>query len=345
MPLDLKTLPNRRQEAWKWTDVQAKVSEDQNGLTRTVIPEFEVPEGVKLSEGEGQKGHGAMAELAAQFGGQSWNVYVPADTHPKSDLAIDRLTQGHARIAIMVDKGASLTITENYEGAENGFSNLDLQIHLAEGATLSRRIIHRDPDSHIRISHAHIAAEANTTITQHCLSFGGALSRLETHLTCEGEGVKAVLNGAYLLRDKRHTDMTSFIRLKQPDSHIRQAVKGVVTDKTRGVFQGKFLVERPAQLTDAAMRHDALMLSDNAEVRAKPELEIYADDVACEHGNTIGALDDSALFYMRQRGIPLKQARALLTEAFVAEAFDSLTDEDLRDSLNEQIREWLETAE
>jgi Fe-S cluster assembly protein SufD len=341
MPLNLKNLPHRRQEAWKWTDVQAKVSEDQNGLTRAAIPDFDVPEGVFLSEGEGHKGHGAMAELAAQFGGQSWNIYVPADTHPASDLVIDRLAQGHARIAIMIDKGASLTMTEIYEGTENGFSNLDLQIHLAEGATLNRRVVHRDPDSHIRISNAHIAAEANTNITQHCLSFGGELSRLETGLTCEGAGVKAVLNGAYLLNDKRHTDMTSFIRLKQPDSHIRQAVKGVVTDKSRGVFQGKFLVERPAQHTDAAMRHDALMLSETSEVRAKPELEIYADDVACEHGNTIGALDESALFYMRQRGIPLKQARALLTEAFVSEAFDGLADEALRESLTLQIRDWL----
>jgi len=114
-----------------------------------------------------------------------------------------------------------------------------------------------------------------------------------------------------------------------------------MTDKSRGVFQGKFHVRRPAQHTDAEMRHDALMLSDTSEIRSKPELEIYADDVACAHGNTIGQLDESALFYMRQRGIPLGEARALLTEAFVADVFDDLGDEDLRESLLGKIRAWL----
>ena len=135
--------------------------------------------------------------------------------------------------------------------------------------------------------------------------------------------------------------MTSHIDLKHPDCTIRQSVKGVVTDQSRGVFQGKFHVHKDAQLTDAEMRHDALMLSDRAEVRAKPELEIYADDVACAHGNTIGALDESALFYMRQRGIPVAQARAMLTEAFLAEVFDELDDEDMRETILGKVREWL----
>jgi len=157
-----------------------------------------------------------------------------------------------------------------------------------------------------------------------------------------GTDCELTANGAYLLNYKRHIDMTSHIDLGVPDTLVRQSVKGVVTDKSRGVFQGKFHVRRPAQHTDAEMRHDALMLSDTAEIRSKPELEIYADDVACAHGNTIGALDESALFYMRQRGIPLTQARALLTEAFVAEVFDDLEDEELRESLLDKVRDWLQ---
>lgn len=136
--------------------------------------------------------------------------------------------------------------------------------------------------------------------------------------------------------------MTSYIDLSAPDALIRQSVKGVVADKARGVFQGKFHVRRPAQHTDAEMRHDALMLSDSAEIRSKPELEIYADDVACAHGNTLGALDEQALFYMRQRGIPIKQARTLLTEAFVVDVFDDMKDEALRESMRTKIRAWLE---
>ena len=160
-----------------------------------------------------------------------------------------------------------------------------------------------------------------------------------------GREVEAQLNGAYLLSGKRHTDMTSYIDLAAPNCVIRQAVKGVASDKARGVFQGKFHVRRPAQKTDAEMRHDALMLSDTAQIRAKPELEIYADDVECAHGNTLGALDEDALFYMRQRGISLAQAKALLTEAFVAGVFDGLEDEGLKESLLGKVRAWLESSQ
>jgi len=206
---------------------------------------------------------------------------------------------------------------------------------------LNRTVFHRDDAGSTRVVTSQINAWANAKIAQHALSFGGGLSRLETNIAALGEALEANVHGAYLLDDQRHTDMTSYIDLAAKEGVIRQTVKGVVTDKARGVFQGKFHVRRPAQQTDAEMRHDALMLSDTSEIRAKPELEIYADDVECAHGNTLGALDESALFYMRQRGIPLAQARALLTEAFVAEAFDDLA-EDQHDVFMGEIRNWLE---
>ena len=132
--------------------------------------------------------------------------------------------------------------------------------------------------------------------------------------------------------------MTSNIELLKPNCHIRQLVKGVVKDKSNGVFQGKFHVHRPAQHTNAEMRHDALMLSDTSKIRSKPELEIYADDVACAHGNTIGQLDEDVLFYLRQRSIPLAKAEAMLTEAFVSDVFYSLEDDQLRENILTKIR-------
>ena len=335
----IEQLPHRRMEAWKWTDVRGAVLSDASGLAQAGTPEFDVPEGVFISQGEGHKGTGVMPSLAAKFAGESWNIYVPANAQIDGVLSIDNLTCGHVRIAIMVDKGATLAIQENYAGTQGGFSNLDLQVHLAQGARLSRTVMHHDEGDHCRASHAHIAAETDAHFSQHTLSFGGGLARLETRMTVEGTGVQADIHGAYLLGDKRHCDMTSHIDLGAENARIRQSVKGVVTDKARGVFQGKFHVRRPAQLTDAEMRHDAIMLSDTCEIRSKPELEIYADDVACAHGNTVGALDESALFYMRQRGIPAKQARALLTQAFVAQSFDGMVD---NADFMTRITEWLE---
>ena len=216
-----------------------------------------------------------------------------------------------------------------------------MNVTLAEEAVLDRVVVQTDPKDCVRIATTHVTAWANAELIQHALAFGGKLSRLETRMAGMGKAVKATINAAYLLDGQRHCDMTSYIDVACPDGHIRQSVKGVTADKSRGVFQGKFHVRRPAQHTDAEMRHDAIMLSDTSEIRSKPELEIYADDVACAHGNTIGALDESALFYMRQRGIPLAQARALLTEAFLGSVFDTLEDEVMRESLLEKLRGWL----
>ncbi|MEE9348362.1 MAG: Fe-S cluster assembly protein SufD [Robiginitomaculum sp.] len=334
-------LPHRRNEAWKWTDVRAFVPGNAAGISQEANPQFTASEEVKISRGDGHKGEGQMAKLAHYFAGESWNFYVAAGLK-SATLDIENIARGHSHIAIMVDKGASLSMVEHHRAGSNSFANIDLQIHIAAGASLTRTIIHDDPADVTRISTACIAMEDDARLEQYTLSFGAGLTRFETRVHGEGENISAVINGTYLIDEKRHCDMTSHIELSAPNAHIRQAVKGVVTGKARGVFQGKFHVLQAAQLTDAEMRHDALMLSDSCEIRSKPELEIYADDVACAHGNTIGQLDEQALFYMRQRGIPVKAARALLTQAFVADVFDDMDDEDLRADILAKITTWLE---
>lgn len=347
MPLNPMTLPTRRDEAWKWTDLRGRVSEDAAGLSSVGLPKFTLPDGITVSEADTDdlNTDSAMAKLARNFGGKVWSISVPEGFSSDTPLIIEGLNRGHIRIRIDIAKGASLSVIEHHSGDAGGFVNIDMTVTLKAGAVFDRTLVQNDPDDCVRIATAHITAWNDAHVTQHALSFGGALSRIETRLAGMGKNIEATLNGAYLLDDKRHCDMTSYIDLAVPDCTIRQVVKGVVTDKARGVFQGKFHVRRPAQHTDAEMRHDALMLSDTSEIRSKPELEIYADDVACAHGNTIGQLDESALFYMRQRGIGLAEARALLTEAFVADVFDELEDEELRESLLGKIREWLKERE
>ena len=345
MRLNLDTLPTRRDEAWKWTDVRAAAKE-QGGLSDTGLPKFTLPEGLSIMEASSDISltTTAMSRLTSDFDGPVWTVTVPDGFSSDEPLIIEGLNRGHIRIHLILGKGASLSVIEHHAGDANSFVNLDMVIDFSKGAAIERVIIHDDPESCLRVATTHMTAWQNAKINQYALSFGGDISRLETRVAVMGKEVEAVLNGAYLLSEKRHVDMTSYIDLAVPHCTIRQAVKGVVTDKARGVFQGKFHVRKPAQHTDAEMRHDALMLSDNCEIRSKPELEIYADDVACAHGNTIGQLDENALFYMRQRGIPAAEARALLTEAFVADVFDDMTDEALKDSLLGKIRDWLKEA-
>ncbi|HNS87870.1 MAG TPA: SufD family Fe-S cluster assembly protein, partial [Parvularculaceae bacterium] len=142
----------------------------------------------------------------------------------------------------------------------------------------------------------------------------------------------------------RHNDFTSAIGFLAEGCETRQTHKGVVRDKGRNVFQGKFQVDRAGQKTDARMNADALLLSDTAETNHKPELEIYADDVQCAHGATSGALDERALFYMRQRGLSEREARAMLIEAFIGSTFDNVAHPGVGEALRHRVGKWLEGA-
>lgn len=335
----IETLPHRRMEAWKWTDVRGTLTASKSGLTTACAPRFNLPFGLNVSREAGATSDTPMGKLAANFGGGAYVITVPLGFSSSEKLVISNLHNGHARIIIRMDEGAELRVEEMHESTAAAFVNLDIRFELAKGAKLIRTVRHNDHADTTRIATTQINAWADTEISQHALSFGAGLSRFETRIAALGADLKANIHGAYLLNDKRHCDMTSYIDLGAENAHVRQSVKGVVTGNARGVFQGKFHVRRPAQLTDAEMRHDAIMLSDTCEIRSKPELEIYADDVACAHGNTVGSLDESALFYMRQRGIPAQQARALLTQAFVAQSFDGTADNTEFMSL---ITHWLE---
>lgn len=335
------SLPHRRLEAWRWTDGRAAVDGALVGLQDKWDGEITVQNGSVTTSPITDQDHSndhIMSALASRYCGVVHTVEVKAGE--TETMTLSNINQGHGRIVIKVGAGATLNLTETHDSTAPSFVNLDMQIDLAKGATINRTIWQDDDAASNRYTTTHINAWAGAVVRQFMVGFGAKLARFDTQIAGLGEDLNIHMGAAYLLKQKRHIDMTSHIDLTAPNAVINQTVKGMVDDSARGVFQGKFHVRRPAQLTDAKMRHDALMLSDKAEIRAKPELEIYADDVACAHGNTIGALDESSLFYMRQRGIPLAKARALLIEAFLASAFDE-ADTDVRDQASGKIENWL----
>ena len=333
MTLMRDQLPHKGLEAWKWSDLRAAIgASEPDGFEAAMPARLDGPT-LMSSDVVPVAPEEALGQIAAEHADGITSVVVPEGTSFDKPLELRDLSTGHARIRIEVGAGASLDVVEYHEG-EAGFANLDLTYVVKEGGALRRTVLSDDGETMIRHVRAHVTLWDNATFRQTALSFGSKFSRLETRLACMG-AVDAELSGAYLLNGSRHCDMTHYTDLSAPGSRIRDAVAGVVTDKARGVFQGKFHVRRPAQETDAEMRHDALMLSDFAKVNAKPELEIYADDVECAHGNTVGQLDEQALFYMRQRGIPLAEARALLLEAFVVAR---LGDDD---AMAERVQAWL----
>lgn len=314
-------LPHRGLEEWKWSDIK-------NAVTAQKPVGFDAPMSVAIFGPEAMDQRGLslvgpdisdnpdpMGQIAAAYAQGVTSIVVPEGEIYEKPLEIRDLDSGNAQIQIEISQGASLHVEEHHS-SDAGFVNLDIRYIVREGGSLTRSVVTQDGADVIRHVRASVTLWANATFKQTQLTFGSALTRLETRVACMGQ-VEIDMSGAYLLADKRHADITNYIDFATPGSTVRDSVAGVVTDKARGVFQGKFHVRRPAQQTDAVMRHDALMLSDTAKINAKPELEIYADDVLCEHGNTIGQLDEQAMFYMRQRGIPKAQARALLIEAFV----------------------------
>ena len=324
---DVAELPGKRDEAWRWTDLRGLIRKlpppsepfvgdvgvgpfDALALERRLIVNGRGADPIEIARGK-------SAVVAARFVSRGAGVHV-------------------ARLNVIVGPDARLVLLESYESDDASVSQAALTITLHPGARLERIVLAQDNPEAVSVSQAEVVLAARAGFGQTVVASGARRQRLETRVQHPGAGAELRLDGVYLLADKRHSDQTTVVTHAGPDGATMQLAKGVVRDQARGVFQGRIVVEEGADRTDARMGHHALILSDRAEVDAKPELEIYADDVACAHGNTVGALDEDALFYARQRGIPEPQALALLTEAFIGEVIDRIGHEGAR----EAVRAW-----
>jgi Fe-S cluster assembly protein SufD len=325
---DLTELPSRRDEAWRWTDLR--------GLLRVLPPKsvaadesFNGPfDKIKGSTLDVINGGGGEIVVAAGDN-ETWRVVFGANAEAGAHLNTLRVEVG---------EGASLLLLETYLGDDVGYvADTKLDVHLADDAGLERVVIAEDGEGAVSVSIADVALAARSRFAQTVLTTGAKRQRLETRIAHPGAGATVRMDGVYLLGAKRHADITTVVDHVGPGGDTDQMIKGVVSDQSRGVFQGRIVVAHGADQTNARMKHDALILSDQAEVDAKPELEIYADDVACAHGNTVGALDAEALFYAAQRGIPEAAARAMLTRAFVETVVDRIE----HDAAREVARGWI----
>lgn len=252
---------------------------------------------------------------------------------------IERLAPGTQRMSIPA--GESRVFVERMDD-DRYLDARSFDFTLGEGASLTRIVIQSGGATPLAMARVRLSAGAK--LKQFVLAEGAKLSRIETHVSIEGEGADVELNGVYLCDAGRHADLTSVIEHKVGGGQTRQLIKGVAKRGGRGVFQGKIVVAHGAQKTDARQYHHGMLLEDGAEIFAKPELLIHADDVQCAHGNTAGGLDESALFYLRSRGVPEVQARGLLVEAFLAEAIPHGLPQEISDELLGRIRTWLGAA-
>ena len=240
---------------------------------------------------------------------------------------------------IKVEKGAELTVLENGPAAAR--FNKVMEVDVADGATFHHiRMQGRD---HERRAATHIFARLGeeSVFKSFTLTANGMLTRNEVIVELTGDNAVAHVAGACMGDGDFHHDDTVFVTHDAVNCESRQVFKKVLRNGARGVFQGKILVKKGAQKTDGYQISQSLLLDGSSEFDAKPELEIYADDVACSHGSTSGAIDEEALFYLRSRGVPQGHAEDLLTLAFLAEAVLEVEDQALQDEINSRIEAWL----
>jgi len=250
------------------------------------------------------------------------------------------------RSLLKVENGARVSFVESFiaaEGATAYQTHDSVMIGIGNDAELQHVRLMEDALDAANITTAVFTIGANAKLNTFNLTNGGNVSRYQGFITFTGEGSELATNGVNLLGARRHGDTTLVVDHAVPHCASREVFRSVLDDRAHSVFQGRIIVRPDAQKTDGKMMTRALLLSDEAEADNKPELEIFADDVTCGHGATTGALDESLLFYLRARGLPEKEAQALLIAAFVGEAIESIADDNLRDFAVAAAERWLAT--
>jgi Fe-S cluster assembly protein SufD len=248
----------------------------------------------------------------------------------------------HPRHSVRLGRDARLTLIEANIGEGAYFNNPVWSVAVGEGAGLTHLRIQVESTQAFHLSTLYAEVGAGGAYDSFLLTLGGRLVRMEVHARLAGEKATAHLNAAQLLGGNQHADFTTIVTHAAPATTSRQTVKNVLTGRARGVFQGKIKVERAAQKTDGYQMNQALLLSRDAEIDSKPQLEIYADDVKCSHGSTVGELDPDQLFYLRSRGVPEGEASSLLVRAFLNDALAPIAHEVARQAMEEMVGSWWE---
>ena len=374
-------LPTRRVESWHYTDLRAAMVDaaplasvpDRTAVEATrralagrkklgaarllllngrFVEELSdaLPAGLTLVRKESHRleADDPMVALAEAMSLGGLAVQVSQGTRIDQPIEILHIVSGegalslYSRTEIAAGAGAHASFVETFLGAGPGVQRHALtSMEVGKGATLKHVVVvEDDAELHLESQLAEIGEGAE--LNGFALVSGGALSRRQLFVKIEGEGAKVALGGLALLDGSRRADTTLQVVHSAPGGTSREFYRSIVDDEAAGTFQGKVIVSPGAQKTDGAMKSQAVLLSPQAQMNAKPELEIFADDVICGHGATVGSLDPEQVFYLRTRGVPKDEAEAMLLEAFGNEAIERVDDETLAEALRAPFRTWLQ---
>lgn len=276
-------------------------------------------------------------------------VYIPSGTvleNPVHLLYVSAPTEKprvtSPRNLIVAEENAQANIVEQYAALEESvyLSNVVTELVVGENSTLGHYLIERESKKSFNVSTLRAQQGRNSNIRSHSVLLGGAIVRNNVHPVLAGEGCDSLINGLFMSKGRQHMDNYMKVEHASPHSDSRQFYNGVLDGRSRGVFHGRIVVHEDAQKTDAKQTNRNLLLSDNAQIDTKPQLEIYADDVKCTHGATIGQIDEDAIFYLRSRGIPQEASRDIILNAFTNETLDSMSVESVKNYCSALVADW-----
>ena len=359
--MSLLELPSTRDESWRWSDLSALpelAARQPSGTVPSNLPWLDCAEpGPRLlfvdgrlvadrsnpgpiaigDVGDGVSDH-ALGRMAGREG---WSLSLAAGHAPLGLVQVIHVSTGgadHLACRIALDSDAQASVVETFVG--EGWTNRLSRIDVGRSARLmlSRRIL--SASGQVSLTDR-VAAGQGASFTSTTLAAGGADTRLDGEVRLVGEAVYAEVGGALLARGRQRHDTNLVIRHEQPEGVSRQVWRSVADDQATCAVAARVEVARDAQKTDGEQSLKGLLLSRSATINAKPELEIFADDVKCAHGATVGELNRDALFYLASRGIPAPEAKALLTASFVADAIERIGEEAVRERFLEDANAWL----
>ena len=275
-------------------------------------------------------------------------VRVPANTVVEQPIQLLFVTSPppggepvmtHPRVLLVVGENAQARVVESYGGGGDSpyLTNTVTEVVAGPGAVVDHYKLVRESSAGYHIGAMHVRLGRAANFSSHAVTLGGAIVRNDALAVLDGEGVECTLNGLYLANGRRLVDNHTTIHHAQPHCSSHELYKGILDGEARAVFNGKIIVAIDAQKTDAKQTNKALLLSEDAQINTKPELEIFADDVKCTHGATVGQLDEDALFYLRARGLGLEQARSVLIHAFASDLLNHIAIEPIRDQLDDLL--------
>ncbi len=292
----------------------------------------------------------SLTTLNTAFSREGAFIYIPKNKMPKKPVEIMHFSTGNEtslmiqpRNLIVAEENAELQIIERHQSLTSNevLTNAVTEIFAAENAIVDYYKIQNDTDTASLIDNTYVNQKRNSVVKVHTFSFGGRLTRNNLNFHQNGERIDSTMKGITILCDKQHVDHHTLVHHIEPNCESHQDYKGIYGGNSTGVFNGKIIVDKIAQKTNAFQQNNNILISDKATINTKPQLEIFADDVKCSHGCTIGQLDKDALFYLQSRGIPKKEAEALLMYAFANNVLESVRIPELKTSINRLIAEKL----